>query len=78
MFKSYLTAIKELFPQAWGSKDHVLTKAMGLGIMLSAFKDAVYLCQVHQGGQLTVEAFKNQLKPLIGAKITRLGSEPPT
>lgn len=77
VFKSYLTAIKELFPQAWGSKDHVLTKAMGLEIMLSAFKDVVYLCQAHEGGQLTVEAFKNQLKPLIGAKITLSGSETP-
>ena len=77
VFKSYLTAIKELFPAAWASNKHVLTKAMGLELVMSVFKDVVMLCHAHEGGQLTVESFKRQLKPLVGAKITLLGTETP-
>ncbi len=77
VFKAYLRAVKDLFPSAWGSKTHVLTKAMGLEIVLSVFKDVVMLCHAHEGGQLTVEAFKNQLRPMVGARIALLGQETP-
>ena len=77
VFKSYLTAIKQLFPTAWASKKHVLTKAMGLEIMLSVFQTVVMRCQVHEGGQLTTDAFKNQLKPVVGAKIMLLKNPTP-
>jgi DGQHR domain-containing protein len=77
VFKAYLNAVKQLFPEAWGSKKHVLTKAMGLEIIMSVFKDVVWLCQAQEGGQLTVDTFKKQLKPLLGAKIPLLGRETP-
>jgi DGQHR domain-containing protein len=77
VFKAYFNAVKQLFPEAWGSKKHVLTKAMGLEIMMSVFKDVVMLCHAHEGGQLTVDTFKRQLKPLLGAKIPLLGTETP-
>lgn len=77
VFKSFFTALKQLFPEAWGSKKHVLTKAMGLEIMMSVFKDVVMLCHAHEGGQLTVESFKRQLRPVVGARIMLLGNEIP-
>ena len=77
VFKAYLRAVQELFPSAWGSKTHVLTIGMGLEIVLSVFKDVVMLCHAHEGGQLTVEAFKNQLQPMVGARITLLGQPTP-
>ncbi|MGO9212148.1 MAG: DGQHR domain-containing protein [Terriglobales bacterium] len=77
VFKAYLNALKQLFPEAWGSKKHVLTKAMGLEIIMSVFRDVVMLCHAHEGGQLTVETFKRQLRPVVGAKIALLGRETP-
>lgn len=50
---------------------------MGLEIVLSVFKDVVMLCHAHEGGELTVEAFRNQLQPMVGAKISLLGRETP-
>lgn len=77
VFKAYLTAIQQMFPEAWGSNKHVLTKAMGLELVMSVFKDVVMLCHAHEGGQLTVESFKKQLQPLVGAQISLLGTETP-
>jgi DGQHR domain-containing protein len=77
IFKSFLRALAESFPNAWGSKEHVLTKAMGLEIVLSVFNNVVLRCQSFEGGQLTEEAFKRQLSPIVGAQILLLGHETP-
>ncbi len=77
IFKSYLTAVEETLPDAWGSKRHVLSKAMGLEIIFAVFKDVVMRCQAYEGGQLTADAFKNQIKPLVGAQILLLGRPTP-
>jgi DGQHR domain-containing protein len=77
VFKSYLQAVSELFQEAWDSKKHVLTKAMGIEIVMGVFKDVVSRCQAYEANQLTVESFKRQLKPLVGAKILLLKKETP-
>ena len=77
VFKSYFKAVSELFPEAWGSKKHVLTKGMGIEMVMAVFKDVVSRCQAYEGNQLTVESFKKQLQPLVGAKILLLKKELP-
>jgi DGQHR domain-containing protein len=77
VFKSYLLAVRELLPEAWGSKKHVLTKAMGLEIVLSVFKEVVMRCQAFESRQLNVESFAKQLKPIVGARIMLLGQQTP-
>ncbi len=64
-------------PDAWGSKKHVLTKAMGSEIMFSVFRDVVLRCQAFEGGQLTADAFQRQLRPLANAQILLLGRPTP-
>ncbi len=68
ILRNYFQAYKELYPQAWSSKVHVLTKTIGLHVMCGVFSRVYQRCERYEGQQTTVEAFKNQLRGLTTVK----------
>jgi DGQHR domain-containing protein len=41
---NYFNAIKNIFPDAWGSKEHVLTKTLGVSALFNIFPHVISLC----------------------------------
>lgn len=72
---NYFQAFREIYPQAWGSKAHVLTKTTGLYVMCGLFSRAYQRVERYEGGQATVQAFKRQLQDLISVSILGWSSE---
>jgi DGQHR domain-containing protein len=70
IIKDYLTAIKNLWPEAWGdNKDYTLTKAFGFEIMFGVFPAAKLRCDLNNGRQYTADNFKTQMEPLTTANM---------
>jgi len=54
-----------VWPKAWGNNsDYMLTKAMGIEIIMSIFGAAKHRCDLNEGRQYTAEAFERSLAPL--------------
>jgi DGQHR domain-containing protein len=68
ILRNYFQAYKDIYPQAWGSKIHVLTKTLGLHVMTGLFARVYKRCERYEGGNTTVDAFKNQLQNLVSVK----------
>lgn len=65
IIKEFLKGVQRLWPEAWGNNtNYMLTKAMGIEIILSAFATAKHRCDLNEGRQYTAEAFERQLSPL--------------
>ncbi|HEY0070068.1 MAG TPA: DGQHR domain-containing protein [Chloroflexia bacterium] len=46
LLKDYFSAIRESFPEAWGSKKHILTKTLGLAAFLALMPKVLMHCAV--------------------------------
>ncbi len=69
--KEYLKGVARLWPDAWGNnKDFMLTKAMGIEIILSIFAPIKTRCDLNEGRQYSAEAFQRQLEPLLNCEIS--------
>lgn len=65
IIKEYLKGVKKVWPEAWGDNSHyMLTKAMGLEIIMSLFSAVKHRCDLNEGKQYTAETFQRQLAPL--------------
>ncbi len=69
ILQNYFDAIKNVWPEAWGSESHVLTKAMGFNIMLHIFERVYRRCEKYEGGKFDTNAFESQLRELAQKKI---------
>lgn len=65
ILRNYFQAFKELYLYAWGSKDHVLTKTVGLHVMCGVFRRVYQRCERYEGGSTGTAAFKRQLQSLV-------------
>jgi DGQHR domain-containing protein len=65
ILRNYFQAFKELYPDAWNSKTHVLTKTIGLYVMCGIFRQVYQKCERYEGRSTETTAFKNQLKGLL-------------
>lgn len=71
IIKNYLKAIKKIFSDAWGdNKNYVLTKPMGIDIMLRCLRRAIERCEEYQGGQTTPHYFTKALESLSDCTVT--------
>jgi hypothetical protein len=75
ILKNYFQAFKEIYPEAWGSKVHVLTKTLGLYVICGVFGRVYKRCERYESGNTTVDAFKNQLRSLMLVKELDWNSE---
>ena len=75
ILRNYFQAFKETYTNAWGSKVHVLTKSLGLHVMSGLFDRIYKRCERYEGGNTTVDSFKNQLKDLATIKELDWNSE---
>jgi DGQHR domain-containing protein len=70
VIKEFLKGVRDLWPEAWGNnRDYMLTRAMGVEIILSALGAAKHRCDLNSGRQYTAETFKLALAPLKNAEI---------
>ncbi|MDG6918984.1 MAG: DGQHR domain-containing protein [Nitrososphaerota archaeon] len=70
ILNDYFRAIQAVWPAAWGSKTHVLTKAMGIDLMLKSFERVYRRCDFYEAGQHEFANFKRQLQELAKVKLT--------
>ena len=66
---NYFEAWKQLFPDQWGSKVHVLTKTAGWSVIFALLDEAYHRMQAYKGGVDTTENWKEVLKCLKTRKI---------
>jgi len=65
IIKEFLKGVKNVWPEAWGNNsDYMLTKAMGIEIIMSIFGAAKHRCDLNEGRQYTANAFERSLTPL--------------
>jgi len=65
IIKEFLKGVKKVWPEAWGNNhDYMLTKAMGIEIIMSIFASAIHRCDLNEGRQYTAETFERSLTPL--------------
>jgi DGQHR domain-containing protein len=70
VIKEFLKGVQKLWPDAWGdNSDYMLTKAMGIEIILSAFVAAKHRCDLNAARQYTADNFEKALTPLKGIDI---------
>jgi len=72
ILKNYLNAWKDLYPNAWDetTRDkYVLTKSMGLTIILRLFSRFYRRCVLYQGDKHEIINFKNEINPLLKTDI---------
>jgi len=70
IFKQYLRAVMLLYTDAWGdNKNYLLTKSMGIELMLGIFPQVKHRCDLNEGKQYTYQTFRNQLSVLVGKTI---------
>lgn len=70
ILKEFLKGVQRVWPKAWGNNsDYMLTKAMGIEIILSVFAAAKHRCDLNEGRQYTAEAFQHMLAPLKNCHI---------
>jgi DGQHR domain-containing protein len=68
--KSYLSAIKETWPDQWGdNKAYSLTAAFGFEIMFSVFQQVKQRIDLNNGREYTPQNFVSQITPLKTATI---------
>lgn len=72
ILKNYLNACKQLWPEAWGSTDHILTKATGVEIMSSILREVIHRCNLNEGKQTSIAAFKGQMQVLKDNEVELL------
>lgn len=70
ILNDYFMAVKDAWPSAWNSKTHVLTKAMGIDLMLKTFERVYRRCDFYEAGQHGYANFKHQLQELAKIKLT--------
>ncbi|TKJ43351.1 hypothetical protein CEE36_04785 [candidate division TA06 bacterium B3_TA06] len=78
--KEFLKGVQKMWPEAWGNNsDYMLTKAMGIEIILSIFAATKHRCDLNEGRQYTAETFQRQLEPLRNCQIEipGFGKRPP-
>ena len=75
ILRNYFQAFKEIYPQAWGSKIHVLTKTLGLYVLCGIFSQAYKRVERYEGNQASLDAFKRQLQDLASVKILDWSSD---
>jgi DGQHR domain-containing protein len=70
IIKEFLKGVQQVWPSAWGNnKEYMLTKAMGIEIILSAFGAVKHRCDLNEGRQYTANAFQRQLGPLKNCSV---------
>lgn len=70
VMKEYLKGIQRMWPEAWGdNKDYMLTRPMGMELMLSVFAAVSHRCDLNLGRQYTAENFEKSLAPLKDCEI---------
>ena len=70
IIKEFLKGVAKVWPEAWGNNsDYMLTRAMGIEIIMSIFGAAKHRCDLNEGRQYTAETFQRQLAPLKECNI---------
>jgi DGQHR domain-containing protein len=70
IFKEYFLAINKVWPDAWGNnKEFMLTKPMGIEILMGIFASVKHRCDLNHGRQYTAITFEKSLEPLKGCNI---------
>ncbi len=70
IFTEYLKGIERTWPEAWGNnKEYLLTRPVGIELMLSVFEPVQHLCDLNEGKQYTAETFGRQLSVLQDFKL---------
>lgn len=62
ILKNYFNAVKAEYPEAWGNKNYVLTKVMGIEITCALFPNVYMRCQNFEHKKTDVSNFRRQLK----------------
>ena len=74
VLKEYLKGVKRMWPDAWGeNKKHMLTRPMGIEIVMSIFERVSRRCDYNHGRTYTEETFYESLEPLTECKIAMPG-----
>jgi DGQHR domain-containing protein len=74
IFKEYFKGVAKTWPEAWGDKNHALTKPFGIEIMSAAFRAAKYRVDLNTGRQYTADNFAGQLAVLRDMEIVVPGT----
>jgi DGQHR domain-containing protein len=70
---SYFKALKNEYPFAWGNRNYLLTKSMGIEIACTLFQNVYQRCQRYENGHTSIDAFRRQLKRLGKVNIPPAG-----
>lgn len=74
ILKDYFTALKELFPDAWGSKKHVLCKTSGVAATLLIMPKVLIHCRIKNS--FTKRTMRNILRGITDVQVpTEMGFE---
>ena len=74
LVNSYFEAWKEVYPEAWGDKKHVLTKAMGITLMCRLFPEIFTIASLNEcTSKLKKEMFKKYIQNIFYCKEILLG-----
>ena len=66
--KNYFIVIKTLFKKEWGSKDHILTKTLGLAAFMKLSKDVLEKCA--QDENISKKYIKKHIENLKGFDLS--------
>jgi DGQHR domain-containing protein len=72
ILKTYFSAWKALFPEAWGSRKHLLCKTVGVSATLKVLPVVLMHCFT-SNGDYSLKAMKKVLKPVSEAVIPQTG-----
>ncbi len=70
VIKEYLKAVARTWPAAWGNnKEYLLTRPVGIEIMLGILERVMHRCVLNEGSQYTADTFSRQLLVLRDFKL---------
>jgi DGQHR domain-containing protein len=70
ILKEYLKGVRDLYPAAWGNnKEYLLTKPLGIEVVMSAFPAIKHRCDLNCGKQYTASNFRKMLEPILAFEL---------
>lgn len=69
ILKEYFKGVQETWPEAWGDNGHMLTRPMGIQVIMSIFDAVKHRCDLNEGKQYTATTFRRSLEPLVDCNI---------
>lgn len=74
LVNSYFEAWKDIYPEAWGSKSHVLTKAMGISLLCRIFPEIFMFATINERtNKVDKTIFKKYIVDIFKGKEINLG-----